>query len=472
MHFATRAFRVVSSNSPTICPRHFMYGKGTLVSSFLRDFYQEKVIPMTKKPCLAITNTVFISTLVATPIAFADFIGDAKGELEMKNYYFSRDFRDGFPSQSKREEWAQGFQLNLKSGYTEGPVGLGVDAIGMLGIKLDSSPDRAGTGLLTRGANGAGDSYSKLLVTAKAKISETELRIGGLSPVLPLIASNSSRLFPQYFNGAQITSKDLDKFTFHYGEVDRVKLRDSASSDGLTTMTQLGAYPATETSDRYTYGGVDYKVLPNLVLSAHMSELEDFYSRQYLGLTYNLPVGPGKAFTEIRYFQAKETGQEKVGKVDNRVVSSNFGYQWSGHTLSGGYQKLSGDTAYAYVGGTDTYLFSEQLYSTFALQNEKAWHARYDYDFAALGIPGLKFNLRYVTGDDVDPEQINTGKAKLLRASGGEGHEWERTTDISYVVQSGPLKDFGIRWRNGTNRSNYADGADENRLTLSYGIAF
>lgn len=168
---------------------------------------------MTINPCLLINNSVVILSLLATPIAFADFRGDAKGELQMKNYYFSRDFRGGDPSQSKREEWAQGFQLNLKSGYTEGPVGLGVDAVGMLGIKLDSSPDRAGTGLLTRGASGAGDSYSKLLVTAKAKISDTELRVGGLSPVLPLIASNSSRLFPQYFNGAQFTSKDIGKTT-------------------------------------------------------------------------------------------------------------------------------------------------------------------------------------------------------------------------------------------------------------------
>ncbi|MHC6226320.1 OprD family porin [Pseudomonas sp. X10] len=405
-------------------------------------------------------------------MACADFLGDAKGELDLKNFYFSRDFRDGDPPQSRRAEWAQGFQLNLKSGYTQGPVGFGVDAVGMLGVKLDSSPAVAGSGILTRGEHGAGDSYSKLLVTAKAKFSETELLVGGLSPLLPLLVSNNTRLFDQYFNGAQITSKDLDNFTFHFGKVDRTKLRDSASSDALTTTPPAGGSSSAATSDGYTYGGVDYKPLPNLVLSAHASELQDFYTRQYLGLIYSMPVGSGKAFTELRYFRAKQTGQEKVGKVDNRVVSTNFGYKWGGHTVSGGYQKVSGDTAYVYVGGTGTYLFGEQMTSTFSAQNERVWHARYDYDFAALGVPGLKFNVRYVKGDEVDPEHLSNGKGGLLRASGKEGREWERSTDISYVIQSGPLKDFGIRWRNSINRSTYAEGANENRVILMYRITF
>ena len=76
--------------------------------------------------------------------------------------YFNRDFRDGTSSQqSKRDEWAQGFMLNFESGYTDGTVGFGLDALGMLGIKLDSSPDRTDTGLLPTHDDGkAADEYS------------------------------------------------------------------------------------------------------------------------------------------------------------------------------------------------------------------------------------------------------------------------------------------------------------------------
>ncbi|WP_330211982.1 OprD family porin [Pseudomonas sp. Z18(2022)] len=403
----------------------------------------------------------------------AGFVDDGKGSLELRNFYFDRDFHGDSATQSRRGEWAQGLMLKLQSGFTPGAVGFGLDAVGMLGVKLDSSPDRSGTGLLPRGADKrAVDDYSKAVATFKAKMSETEARVGGLSPQLPLLASNYSRLFPQWFNGAQLVSKDLEKFTFTALEVDSTKLRDSTDYEDLTAMAQQGAYSTTVTSDRLYYLGVDYQLLKNLTLSLHTSQLEDLFRRHFAGFKYRIWVGPGEVFTEWRYFSAKEQGRDLLGKVDNRTLSTNFGYSIKGHTFSGGYQKVSGDTAYAYVGGTDTYLFSEQQVSTFALANERAWMTRYDYDFAALGIPGLAFNLRYVKGDQVDPANISSVKARALRASGGEGGEWERTTDLSYVIQSGTFKNVSLRWRNATMRSNFADAADENRIILGYTLAF
>ncbi|QCY12046.1 OprD family porin [Pseudomonas sp. MPC6] len=403
----------------------------------------------------------------------AGFVDDGKGSLELRNFYFDRDFHGDSATQSRRGEWAQGFMLKLQSGFTPGPLGFGLDAVGMLGIKLDSSPDRSGSGLLPRGADKrAVDDYSKAVGTFKARLSQTEVRVGGLSPQLPLLASNNSRLFPQWFNGAQLVSKDLDNFTFTALEVDSTKLRDSTDFEDLTAMAQQGAYSTSVTGDRLYYAGADYQPLKNLTLSVHSSQLEDLFRRDFAGFKYRIGLGPGDAFTEWRYFSARETGRELLGKVDNRTLSTHFGYAIKGHTFSGGYQKVRGDTAYAYVGGTDTYLFSEQQVSTFALANERAWMMRYDYDFAALGIPGLTFNLRYVKGDQVDPTAINSVKAGGLRASGGEGEEWERTTDLSYVIQSGALRNVSLRWRNATMRSNFADAADENRVIVGYTINF
>ncbi len=127
----------------------------------------------------------------------AGFVEDSSATLSTQNIYFNRDFRDG-AGQSKREEWAQGFILDFQSGYTPGTIGVGLDAMGMLGLKLDSSPDRTGTGLLPAHDDGrAADEYSKLGLTAKLKASETELKIGSLIPDLPTLQPNDSRLFPQ-----------------------------------------------------------------------------------------------------------------------------------------------------------------------------------------------------------------------------------------------------------------------------------
>lgn len=80
-----------------------------------------------------------IAAALLAPAAHADFIADSKASLTTSNIYLNRDFREGTSTQqSKREEWGQGFWLDVQSGYTEGTVGFGVDALGLLGVKLDS----------------------------------------------------------------------------------------------------------------------------------------------------------------------------------------------------------------------------------------------------------------------------------------------------------------------------------------------
>ncbi|UVJ46036.1 OprD family porin [Pseudomonas sp. LS1212] len=71
-----------------------------------------------------------------------------------------------------------------------------------------------------------------------------------------------------------------------------------------------------------------------------------------------------------------------------------------------------------------------------------------------------------------NPGAIRTSKLAALRASGEEGKEWEWATDVAYVLQDGPLKSLGLRWRYATNRSDYADSADEHRVILSYVVNF
>ncbi len=92
----------------------------------------------------------------------AGFFEDSKASLELRNFYMNRDFRQdlGEPNpprvtgktpaefRSKSEEWAQGFIVRYESGFTEGTVGFGLDAIGTLGVKLDSGRGTSGTGLL------------------------------------------------------------------------------------------------------------------------------------------------------------------------------------------------------------------------------------------------------------------------------------------------------------------------------------
>lgn len=99
----------------------------------------------------------------------AGFIEDSHATLQTSNFYINRDFREA-PGVSKREEWAQGFVLDYKSDYTAGNIGFGLDTIGLLGITLDSAPDRSGTGLLPVGNDGrTPDHYNKFSAKTRAR---------------------------------------------------------------------------------------------------------------------------------------------------------------------------------------------------------------------------------------------------------------------------------------------------------------
>ncbi|WP_447532074.1 OprD family outer membrane porin, partial [Pseudomonas aeruginosa] len=58
----------------------------------------------------------------------------------------------------------------------------------------------------------------------------------------------------------------------------------------------------------------------------------------------------------------------------------------------------------------------------------------------------------------------------VARGAANDGQEWDRNTALGYVVQSGPLKHLGVKWRNATVRSNFSNDLDENRMILSYSL--
>ncbi|MCY1282261.1 Porin-like protein NicP [compost metagenome] len=394
-------------------------------------------------------------------IAQAEFIKDSKASLELRNFYFNRDFRQEGANQSKAEEWAQGFLLRYESGFTEGTVGVGVDALGLLGVKLDSSPDRSGTGLLKRDreTGRAQDEYGELGLTAKLRASKSVLKVGTLLPKLPVVQYNDSRLLPQTFKGGHLNSLELDGLTFDGGQLKQVNQRDSSDYEDMTLTTgaarAITVRPGT-TSDKFNFGGANYKWTDNLTTGYHYGELQDLYKQHYFNVVHTLPLGDKQSLkSDLRYARSTDDG---ASNVDNKAFGAMFTYALGGHAFGLGYQSMSGDTGFAYINGTDPYLVNYVQIGDFANKDEKSWQARYDYNFANIGIPGLTFMTRYLSGDNID---LGAGRA--------DGKEWERNMDIAYVFQEGALKNFGIKWRNATVRStNFGNDIDENRLILSY----
>ncbi|MNP39972.1 Porin-like protein NicP precursor [compost metagenome] len=201
-----------------------------------------------------------------------------------------------------------------------------------------------------------------------------------------------------------------------------------------------------------------------------------------------LALGEGQSLkTDLRYFATGSRGangsasgraqgyrvggysHNKSGEIDNRTWSAMFTYTLGGHALTGGYQSVSEDSNFVQLNqgtlpgkgaaGSSVYLFTDRMLASFTRAGERTWFGQYAYDFAALGVPGLRASLVYLKG-----ESIQT-------VTGADSQEWERDLALDYVVQSGVFKNLGFGWRNAALRSQVDPHQDQNRLIVSYTLS-
>lgn len=390
----------------------------------------------------------------------SEFFSNSSATLGLRNFYYHRDLQAG---NHDLNEWAQAISLAYTSGFTEGQVGFGVDINGWVGLKLDSAGGSSGTGILPKGASGeAPDNYSRLGATVKMRYSKTDLRVGTHMPKIPLLAASDARLLPQTFNGATIESREIEGLLLTAGRFDRTTDRAQAGADKMTLSTfgprnfGLGG----ENGDRFQYVGAEYKFSPDLLLRAYHGGLKGYYKQTFLGANYNHPLSAGQSLAfDLRYFQSSDDGHSRLQQVDNRTLGALMTYNVQGHAFSLGFQDVSGNTGFTYIAGTDAYVVNSVQWGNFSNTNERSWQAKYTYNFAVLGVPGLTFMTRYISGYDVQ------------RTNGTQGKEWERNTDVNYVFQSGTLKNLSMTVRNASYRSNFNAELDEVRVIFNYPIS-
>jgi len=405
-------------------------------------------------------NTIgLLSLTLCAPVMAQDqgFFEDSTTDLLLRNYYFNRDFRDPGATKSKVDEWAQGFILKFSSGFTPGVVGFGVDGIAMLGVKLDSSREASGSELLPVRSNGrAADNFSRAGVAAKMRFSATEIKVGELMPDVPVLRYDDGRLLPQTFRGAMLVSKEIEGLAVQAGQYRKVSLRNSSDMQELSTWAAPGV-----TSDRFNYAGADYRFNEQRTqVGVWHSQLKDIYQQSYFNLLHKQPVGDWVLGANLGYFIDKDDGSARIGNVSSRTAYGLFSAATGGHTLYLGLQKVSGDTSWMSVYGSSGRTLGNDMFNgNFSNADERSWQVRYDYNFAAMGVPGLLAMVRYGHGDNATTKQGTNGK------------EWERDTEIGYTVQSGSFKNLSLRVNNSTNRRTFYSDFDQTRVIISYPLS-
>ncbi len=397
------------------------------------------------------------AALAAFPMASqaAGFVEDATATLNLRNYYFNRNFLNQTNNgQGQAAEWTQSFILDARSGFTQGTVGFGLDVLGLYSLKLDGGKGTVGSQLLPIHDDGrAADDFGRTAVAAKARISKSELKVGEWMAVLPILRGDDGRSLPQTFRGAQVTVNEIDGLSLYGGQFRGNSQRNDASMPDMSFGGVEG--------DHFNFAGGEFRFNDNRTLvGLWRAELSDVYQQNYLQLTHSQPVGDWVLSANLGYVDGQDDGASKAGDLDNQVYQGMFSAKHGSNTVSVAYQKLNGDTKFMRIDGTSGgTLVNDGFTNSYDNPNERSWQLRHDYNFAGVGIPGLTLMNRYVSGDS-----IHAGGRK-------DAEEWGRESEVAYTIQDGTLKNLSVRWRNSDVRRDVGVDLHENRLIINYPLS-
>lgn len=414
-----------------------------------------------------------LSLALSAPIlatqAQASLTDGAQLNFEARNLYFNNHNRSAPKLQSNTEQWGQGFILEGISGYTDGPIGFGADAIGMLGAKLYGPQGRNGAiGLFPTDSTGnSPDTFGSASFALKARVSQSVLRAGYQQLNLPVIQSNDGRLLPSIYRGITFSSQDIADVILNAGFIDRVQGRNQDGEQKLKATGNAKAF-----SSGFTYAGGTWNPIKPLGLTYYYARLNDVYQQNFVGITTATSLSIGKLSTDIRYFNSQGVGAQFSGPINNNAIGGLVSYSLLGNTFGLGYQALTGSSGFPYldpgqsVGGIVTGttggnsgLIGEVPLSKFKTQDEKEWVLKYSYNLSRIGLQGVAFNSTYVSGHD----------ARTSSKAAGQ-NEWVRTFGLSYNVPDSVIKGVTVAWKNVTYRTNVTGNhsQDQNILLVSY----
>lgn len=432
--------------------------------------------------------TLALAIGLTTP-AFAEddgFLDGTQLQIINRNYFFSQDYRNGDftrnpntgERQSQHREWGHGIIANLQSGFTQGTVGVGLDVQGLVGLKLDGGNGTVGNGvgvpgIVSRsGSNFDGepkDAYGKVGVALKARVLDTELRYGDVSPTSPVLYASDIRLLPQTLRGFMFNDHSLQGLSLQGGKLESSSDRNASNHRGDLGTVYAGRLKG---ANDVVYLGGDYRFNEQWNLRLHASRLDDVWNQQFFNVDYVQPLGDSLALKAgLDYYRTRDSGQALAGKIDNDSWSVHAGINAGGHGFKLSYTRIDGDTPFDYVWNTyDIQLDAASQVSDFNNPNERAWEARYDYNFAVLGLPGLSLTARYVRGSDIDGTRA--GGAYSYFNGIEDGRHWERNLWVRYVVQGGPAKNLSFNVMQATHRVGGGHTAeanvDELRVIVEY----
>lgn len=410
----------------------------------------------TKKLSLALlVNAALISTAFASEQSESKgFVEDAEGSVLFRTGYIKRDKQDVNPGDDT-SSFAQSAIVKLESGYTKGVVGFGVNVTGDASFKLGENK-HAGNGMIPKHNDGSAyDHWARGGASVKARVSNTTVEYGTQVLDLPVLASNTARMVPEYFTGVLAKSREIENLELVAGKFTENQYSDQINTDGNHL-------------DSAVVWGAKYKFDDQLNASYYGLDSKDKLDRHYINANYVMPLANKDSLTfdfngYHTQFEAGSLANSGILTEDksNSIWSISGAYNTGAHNVMLAYQQNTGGIGYDYgnnADGAQSIYVANSYLSDFVGKHEKSAQIQYSLDFSNYGVPGLNWTTAYVYGWDIQTPADDKAK------------ESEFFNQFKYTVQSGFAKDASLRLRYSHYRADQAYNdvymADTNELRV------
>ena len=408
------------------------------------------------------------ATLV-TAATHADFIDDSNVQLKFKNFYLDREYNQDTAGVVNKGygNWTQAVTLDAKSGYHDIGAGIqvGADLLAQYAVSLKANGNDIHMPFDASEGKSELDN-AKLGATLKVKVSETELKVGDLLPMSPVVFFDPSRQLLTTYSGAWLESKDLKNTKLTLAYIDGINARYDNQYQDLSLFPNNNFTKTT--NDGMYIAGIDYQFTPKIAGSYWYADVTNIYQQHYAAGAFKTNLSEKtKLDAHIRYFDNSESGDKLYGSIDSQAVSVGAKINNGMHTVQLGYQQMFGEhgkeaTMFPTLGGwvPQPYLDNWSV-ASFIRKDERSWSLGYTYNFKDVGISGLTATVRHFRGDNID-----FGAAKP------EGKENENNVIVNYVVPEGKLKGLGFNYMFIDTNYNFGNDLQEHRIATTYSYKF
>jgi hypothetical protein len=362
--------------------------------------------------------------------------------LSLKPRSFYRYLHDG---EGLHEAFTSGGAMSFTTGWWRDFLQLGVT--GYTTQPLATPHDPGGTNLLRPDGDGLsvlGQAWAKLKTGPATEIlfrQEMEL---------PFINGDDTRMIPNTFEAYRLDVVPSDVFRFGFAYVTREKTKTSAE---FRPMSEVAGVPGVDRGTSVT--GFVLGSKEDTYIGAINELTWDLFNAVYAeaGRTWQLE-DEFQLRGALQFVDERSVGEKLLGSFATQLYGASLSASYRSALLSLSLTSVAdGSNILRPFGGTPS--FNALMTSKFDSAGEDSVCVGLSYDFARLGLAGVKAFANYAHGE------LPAGQ-----------HEDEIDVTADYRVTDGPLKNIWLRLRCAHNSPSNQPASNDFQVILNYAFAF